>query len=51
MAQAVNFCNDADLKKDIENNEITLAAMDAAERGEVQGPFNSVEEMMEALNT
>ena len=32
-------------------NAITLAAMDAAERGEdLYGPFDSVEELMEALN-
>lgn len=32
-------------------NETTLAAMEAAERGEdMHGPFNSVEELMEALN-
>ena len=32
-------------------NETTLAAMDAAERGEdLYGPFNSVESLMEALN-
>lgn len=32
-------------------NEVTLAAMDAAERNEdMHGPFNSVEELMEALN-
>ena len=32
-------------------NEATLAAMDAAEKGEdLYGPFESVEELMEALN-
>jgi DNA-damage-inducible protein J len=32
-------------------NALTLAAMDAAEKGEdVYGPFDSVEELMEALN-
>ena len=32
-------------------NEVTLAAMDAAEHDEdMYGPFNSVEELMEALN-
>jgi len=32
-------------------NEVTLAAMNAAERGEdLYGPFDSVEELMEALN-
>ncbi len=32
-------------------NAATLAAMDAAERGEdMHGPFDSVDELMEALN-
>ena len=32
-------------------NEVTFAAMNAAERGEdMYGPFDSVEELMEALN-
>lgn len=32
-------------------NALTLAAMDAAERGEdLYGPFDSVEELMEALD-
>ena len=32
-------------------NEITYAAMDAAERDEdIYGPFNSVSDLMEALN-
>ena len=32
-------------------NEVTLAAMDAAEHDEdMYGPFDSVEELMEALN-
>ena len=31
-------------------NAVTLAAMDAAENDEVEGPFNSVSELMEALN-
>ncbi|MBR3504621.1 MAG: type II toxin-antitoxin system RelB/DinJ family antitoxin [Clostridia bacterium] len=32
-------------------NEVTLAAMDAAERGEdIYGPYDSVENLMEALN-
>ena len=32
-------------------NEVTLAAMDAAEKGEdMYGPFDSVEDLMEALN-
>lgn len=31
-------------------NGVTLSAMDAAEHDEVEGPFNSVAEMMEALN-
>lgn len=32
-------------------NEVTLAAMNAAERGEdLYGPFDSVEELMEALD-
>lgn len=32
-------------------NETTLAALEAAEKGEdMIGPFNSVEELMEALN-
>lgn len=34
-----------------EPNEVTFAAMEAAENGEdVYGPFNSVSELMEALN-
>lgn len=33
-----------------EPNETTYAAMQAAEDGDVYGPFDSVEEMMEALN-
>ena len=34
-----------------EPNEITLAALDAAEtRTDVEGPFDSVEALMEALN-
>ena len=34
-----------------EPNSITLAAMEAAEKDEdMHGPFNSVSEMMEALN-
>ena len=33
-------------------NSVTLAAMDAAEKDEdVYGPFDSVAELMEALNT
>ena len=31
-------------------NSVTLAAMDAAEKGEVFGPFDSVDALMEALN-
>ena len=32
-------------------NEVTLAAMDAAEHNEdMHGPFDSVQELMEALN-
>ena len=32
-------------------NAVTLAAIEAAEKGEdLYGPFNSVEELMEALN-
>ena len=31
-------------------NAVTLAAMDAAQRGEVYGPFDTVEELMEELN-
>jgi DNA-damage-inducible protein J len=32
-------------------NAVTLAAMDAAEQGEdLHGPFDSVEDLMEALN-
>ena len=32
-------------------NEATLAAMDAAEKGEdLYGPFDNVEDLMEALN-
>ncbi len=31
-------------------NAVTLAAMSAAEKGEVYGPFDSVEAAMEALN-
>lgn len=33
-----------------EPNETTYAAMQAAEDGDVYGPFDSVENMMEALN-
>jgi DNA-damage-inducible protein J len=33
-----------------EPNETTYAAMQAAEDGDVYGPFDSVEDMMEALN-
>lgn len=33
-----------------EPNKITYEAMEAAERGEVYGPFDSVEETMEELN-
>lgn len=33
-----------------EPNENTYAAMQAAEDGDVYGPFDSVEDMMEALN-
>ena len=31
-------------------NTVTLAAMDAAEKGEVSGPYDSVGDLMEALN-
>jgi DNA-damage-inducible protein J len=32
-------------------NEVTIAAMDAAEKDEdIYGPFNSVDDLMEALN-
>jgi len=31
-------------------NAVTLAAMDAAENDAVEGPFNSVSELMDALN-
>ena len=31
-------------------NAVTLAAMDTAEKGEVFGPFDSVDALMEALN-
>lgn len=33
-----------------EPNETTYAAMEAAEKEEVYGPFDSVEDLMEALN-
>lgn len=33
-----------------EPNETTYAALEAAERGDVEGPFESVEAMMEALD-
>lgn len=39
-----------EVKRD-EPNEITYAAIEAAEKGEdIYGPFDSVEELMEALN-
>lgn len=31
-------------------NDATLAAMDDAEQGRMYGPFNTVEDLMEALN-
>ena len=40
-----------EIRADEEPNEVTYAAMEAAENGEdMYGPFNSVAEMMEALN-
>ena len=33
-----------------EPNEVTYAAMEAAEKGETYGPFDSVSELMEELN-
>ena len=40
-----------EIRADEEQNEVTYAAMEAAENGEdMYGPFNSVAEMMEALN-
>lgn len=33
-----------------EPNAVTLAAFEAAERGEMYGPFDSVEALMEELN-
>lgn len=32
-------------------NPVTLTAMEAAEKGEMFGPFDSVDQMMEALNS
>lgn len=41
-----------EIRADEEPNEVTYAAMEAAENGEdMYGPFNSVAEMMEALNS
>lgn len=31
-------------------NSVTLAAMDEAESGDVYGPFDSIDDLMEALN-
>ena len=40
-----------EIRADEEPNEVTYAAMEAAENGEdMYGPFDSVAEMMEALN-
>ena len=37
--------------EECEPNEITYAAMEAAEKGDdLQGPFESVDELMAALN-
>ena len=31
-------------------NSVTLAAMDEAESGDIYGPFDSIDDLMEALN-
>lgn len=33
-----------------EPNEVTYAAIEAADNNDVEGPFDSIEELMEALN-
>ena len=36
--------------KVVEPNDTTYAAMEAAENGEVYGPYDNMEDLMEALN-
>lgn len=50
VVSADPFCSD-NFERFDEPNEVTYAAIEASENGEdIHGPFNSVEELMEALN-